>query len=140
MTIDGTPPLELPKPPHIVLATMNIFEVELGYTQALPMAILDRFMSSIYVNYVSDVEETMIVKDIDRIERELSTLSSIISLGEVTKLMDDVKGVYVDDSVLGYIMGLIKEIRGRSKDPSNAQYQGAHKPLQALKGPGLPRW
>ncbi|ADN49837.1 AAA family ATPase [Vulcanisaeta distributa] len=109
VTIDGTP-LELPKP-HIVLATMNIVEVELGYTQALPMAILDRFMSSIYVNYVSDAEEAMIVKDIDRIERELYTLSNTISLGEVVKLMDDVKGVYVDDSVLGYIMGLIKEIR-----------------------------
>ncbi|WP_243674809.1 AAA family ATPase [Vulcanisaeta distributa] len=81
VTIDGIPPLELPRPPHIVLATMNIIEVELGYTQALPMAILDRFMSSIYVNYVSDAEEVMIVKDIDRIERELSTLGSIISLG-----------------------------------------------------------
>ncbi|WP_243680313.1 MoxR family ATPase [Vulcanisaeta souniana] len=110
VTIDGTP-LELPRPPHMVLATMNIVEVELGYTQALPMAILDRFMSSIYVSYVSDAEEVMIIKDIDRIEHELSTLGSITSLGEVAKLIDDVKNVYVDDSVIGYIMGLVREIR-----------------------------
>ncbi|BDR92729.1 AAA family ATPase [Vulcanisaeta souniana] len=109
VTIDGTP-LELPRP-HMVLATMNIVEVELGYTQALPMAILDRFMSSIYVSYVSDAEEVMIIKDIDRIEHELSTLGSITSLGEVAKLIDDVKNVYVDDSVIGYIMGLVREIR-----------------------------
>ena len=112
VTIDGMP-LELPRP-HIIIATMNIVEVELGYTQALPTAILDRFMSSIYVNYVSDNEEALVVKNIDRIERELATLGSITSLGEVAKLIEDVKNVYVDDSVIGYIMDIIKEIR---RDP-----------------------
>ncbi len=112
VTIDGTP-LELPRP-HIVLATMNIVEVELGYTQALPMAILDRFMSSVYVNYVSDNEETMIVRDIDRIERELSTLGSMTNLGDITGLIDDVKNVYIDGSVLNYLMNIIREIR---RDP-----------------------
>lgn len=109
VTIDGAP-LELPRP-HMVIATMNIVEVELGYTQALPLAILDRFMSSVYVNYVGYDEESTIVRNIDKIERELVSLSSITSLSEVVGLIEDVRGVYVDDSIIGYVMSIIREVR-----------------------------
>ncbi len=109
VTIDGTP-LELPRP-HMVVATMNITEVELGYTQQLPLAIIDRFSSSVYVGYVNEDEEKIVVKDIDRIERELTTMSSVVGINEVIKLVEEVKRVYVDDAVHTYLMSIIKELR-----------------------------
>ena len=128
VTIDGTP-LELPRP-HIIIATMNTVEVELGYTQALPIAILDRFMSSIYVNYVSDEEEALIVKNIDKIERELTSLGSVTNLDEVTKLIEDVRGIYIDDSVVGYVLGIVREVR---RDPRVQVALSTRAPISLFK-------
>ena len=128
VTIDGTP-LELPRP-HMVIATMNIVEVEFGYAQALPIAILDRFMSSIYVNYVSDDEETLIVKNIDRIEHELTSLGSVTNSSEVMKLIEDVRGVYVDNSVVGYVMGIVREVR---RDPRVQVALSTRAPISLFK-------
>ncbi|MCG2869474.1 MAG: MoxR family ATPase [Vulcanisaeta sp.] len=112
VTIDGVP-LELPRP-HMVIATMNITEVEIGFTQQLPLAVIDRFMTSIYVNYVSDDEELIVVGSIDKIESELASSINTVTINEVVDAIGMVRNVYVDKSVLNYIMGIVRELR---RDP-----------------------
>ncbi len=112
VTIDGVP-LELPRP-HMVIATMNITEVEIGFTQQLPLAVIDRFMTSIYVNYVSDDEELIVVGSIDKIESELASSMNTVTINEVVDAIGMVRNVYVDKSVLNYIMGIVRELR---RDP-----------------------
>ncbi|MCG2880159.1 MAG: MoxR family ATPase [Vulcanisaeta sp.] len=112
VTIDGVP-LELPRP-HMVIATMNVTEVEVGFTQQLPPAVIDRFMTSIYVNYVSDDEELIVVGSIDKIESELASSINTVTINEVVDAIGMVRNVYVDKSVLNYIMGIVRELR---RDP-----------------------
>ena len=112
VTIDGVP-LELPKP-HMVIATMNITEVEIGYTQQLPLAVIDRFMTSIYVGYVGDEEEPIVVGGIDKIESELVSAMSTVRIDDVMGIIGTVRNVYVDGSVLNYMMGIVRELR---RDP-----------------------
>jgi len=112
VTIDGVP-LELPKP-HMVIATMNITEVEIGYTQQLPLAVIDRFMTSIYVSYVGDEEEPIVVGGIDKIESELVSAMSTVRIDDVMGIIGTVRNVYVDGSVLNYMMGIVRELR---RDP-----------------------
>ncbi len=112
VTIDGVP-LELPRP-HMVIATMNVTEVEVGFTQQLPLAVIDRFMTSIYVNYVSDDEELIVVGSIDKIESELASSINTVTINEVVDAIGMVRNVYVDKSVLNYIMGIVRELR---RDP-----------------------
>ncbi len=112
VTIDGVP-LELPRP-HMVIATMNVTEVEVGFTQQLPLAVIDRFMTSIYVNYVSDDEELIVVGSIDKIESELASSMNTVTINEVVDAIGMVRNVYVDKSVLNYIMGIVRELR---RDP-----------------------
>jgi MoxR-like ATPase len=112
VTIDGVP-LELPRP-HMVIATMNVTEVEVGFTQQLPPAVIDRFMTSIYVNYVSDDEELIVVGSIDKIESELASSINTVTINEVVDVIGMVRNVYVDKLVLNYIMGIVRELR---RDP-----------------------
>ncbi|MGC8542534.1 MAG: AAA family ATPase [Vulcanisaeta sp.] len=128
ITIDGVP-LELPRP-HIIVATMNVIEVELGYSQQLPLVILDRFVSSIYISYVSDEEEMALVREIDKIEREMMTLGNITNANDMMRIINEVRNVYVDDSVLNYMMGIIREIR---RDPRVQVTLSTRAPISLFK-------
>jgi MoxR-like ATPase len=128
VTIDGVP-LELPKP-HMVIATMNITEVEIGYTQQLPPAIIDRFMTSIYVGYVGDEEEPIVVGSIDKIESELASAMSTVRIDDVMGIIGTVRNVYVDGSVLNYMMGIVRELR---RDPRLLMPLSTRAPIAIFK-------
>ncbi|MGC9227571.1 AAA family ATPase [Caldivirga sp.] len=107
-TIEGKP-LPLPKP-HFIVATMNVTEMAIGVTQPLPLAILDRFMASIYVDYVRPEYEKLIMRNIDYIEREVDH-GSPASGSVLSDVENEVMGVYVDDAILDYIFNIVNRIR-----------------------------
>ena len=107
VTIEGKP-LPLPKP-HFIVATMNVAEVAIGATQPLPLALLDRFMVSLYVDYAKPDYEREIIKGIDNIEREIDHGSSPSSV--LNGVEEEVTRVYVDDSIMDYMVRLINRIR-----------------------------
>lgn len=128
VTIDGAP-LALPRP-HVVIATMNITEVELGYTQQLPYAVQDRFMSSVYIGYADAKYERLVVSAVDRIEEELSTPSPSVTLDDVINLINAAKGVYVDGVVLDYMMEIVGALR---KNPRLAVTISTRAPIALFK-------
>ncbi|GGP18972.1 ATPase [Thermocladium modestius] len=111
VTIDGTP---LPLPyPHMVVATMNRTEEELGFTSRLPIAVLDRFAAAIEVNHVPREYEEAVVRKADEIEDSLEKPQPLsLKPEEAGKLMEAARGVYVDDSVLNYIFDVVERVRG----------------------------
>jgi MoxR-like ATPase len=109
VTIDGAP-LQLPDP-HIVVATMNVAEVELGLASQLPVAVLDRFTSSIRVNYVAEETERLVLRSIDEIDNELAKPNPAIRIEDSGKLVEAVKGVYVSDDLVRYIFDIVGLLR-----------------------------
>lgn len=113
VTIDGVP-LQLPDP-HIVVATMNVAEVELGFTSQLPIAVLDRFTSSIRVDYVAEETEAMVLRSIDEIESELAKPDPVIKVEDSGKLVEAVKGVYVSDDLVRYVFDIVRLLRSDAR-------------------------
>lgn len=107
-TIEGRP-IPLPRP-NVIMATMNIVEVALGATHSLPPALLDRFMVSLYVGYAKPEHEAAIIRGIDTIEGEVMGDGSMIN-GMLDAVAGEVKGVYMDDLVLGYMMNIVNRVR-----------------------------
>lgn len=109
VTLDGNP-LKLPRP-HMVIATINVKEIELGITSQLPLAVLDRFMSSIYVDYVSGDYERSILLNSEAIEDALGKPSPIVDAFTILKLHDFVRRVYVSDAVADYVLSIVNVVR-----------------------------
>lgn len=91
--------------PFFVIATQNPLEQEGTYP--LPEAQLDRFMMQINVDYPSFNEEL----EICRFEPDLSQLDIIMDKEEFFRVVSEIKNVFVSDSVVKYIVSLVRETR-----------------------------
>ncbi|MGC9180794.1 MAG: AAA family ATPase [Vulcanisaeta sp.] len=111
VSLDGNV-LELPKP-HLIIATMNTTEAELGFMPELSIVFLDRFMSNVQTMYVSKDEEKQVIKNSYMIENMLtmSKLAPPVSLNELLMAISAVREVYVDDAITDYLLNLVYEIR-----------------------------
>jgi len=108
VTLDGIT-MRLPRP-HIVIATMNSTETSLGIAEALPLAVLDRFMSSISIDYASTDYERIIMIEADRIERELA-MSDGSDATRFVRIMEAARGVYVHEVIMDYIINILSTLR-----------------------------
>lgn len=106
ITIDGDT-LKIPKP-FFVMATQNPIEYEGTYP--LPEAQLDRFLLKIKMGYPSKEQEIEVLR---RAEGGLpiESLSSVLSVEELLQLQQNVKEVYVEDSIKSYIVELAGKTR-----------------------------
>lgn len=106
VTIDGET-LQINKP-FFVMATQNPIEYEGTYP--LPEAQLDRFLLKIKMGYPSAQEEIEVLRRAERTE-PITHLSPVISLEELLQLQEEVRNVYVDDSIKSYIVQLARATR-----------------------------
>ena len=106
VTIDGET-LKIKKP-FFVMATQNPIEYEGTYP--LPEAQLDRFLLKIKMGYPSAQEEVEVLRRATNSEPIVS-LSPVISLEELLELQEEVRNVYIEDSVKSYIVQLARATR-----------------------------
>lgn len=106
VSIDGET-ITLPKP-FFVMATQNPIEYEGTYP--LPEAQLDRFLLKIQMGYPSLDDEVEILRRVEN-TAPIHSLQSVITIDELQALQEEVKRVYVDDSVKGYIVELARATR-----------------------------
>ncbi len=92
--------------PFIVIATQNPIEME--GTFPLPEAQIDRFLVKINVEYPSDQGLIQIMKRADEIEDELGRLSPVASRDDIIGARAEVRKVFMDDSLLDYIVKIVK--------------------------------
>lgn len=98
VTIDGvTMPLEKP---FFVMATQNPVEYEGTYP--LPEAQLDRFLLKLKMGYPSVTEEVEVLTRAEK-GQPLDELTSVITKDELTALQEEIKQVYVDDTIKHYL-------------------------------------
>jgi MoxR-like ATPase len=119
ITVDGnTYKME---PPFLVIATQNPIEHEGTYQ--LPEAQLDRFMFKLIVNYPSQEEEMLVLKNFmlpTSIGYQMNSINSIINAEELATLRGIAKEVLVDDTILTFITKIVAATR-----TSPALYLGA---------------
>lgn len=109
VTVDGVT-RQLPNP-FIVIATQN--PVGSAGTQMLPESQLDRFMIRISMGYPTMEEEMRLIKERQDIN-PLDFMEEIISKKELVVMQEQVKQIYVDDRVLGYLSKIVDGTRKHS--------------------------
>lgn len=109
--------------PFIVIATQNPIEYEGTYP--LPAAQMDRFLIRLNIGYPEKEEEVEILKR--RISRKSDefTLKPVVSAEEVVKMQKAVEEVHVEDSVLEYIVDLVRATREASETEVGSSPRGS---------------
>ncbi|QCR33914.1 MoxR family ATPase [Lysinibacillus sp. SGAir0095] len=110
VTIEGET-LQIKKP-FFVMATQNPIEYEGTYP--LPEAQLDRFLLKIKMGYPSAQEEVEVLRRASNSE-PIVHLSPVISIDELLELQEEVRNVYIEDSVKSYIVQLARATRNVSE-------------------------
>jgi MoxR-like ATPase len=106
VTIDGVGhKLEIP---FIVLATDNPIEYE--GTFPLPEAQLDRFIMRFSIGYPNTEKEQQILFS-EKIVQPLDSLKPVGTLDDLVTLQEEVKGVFVHNSVIEYIVNITEATR-----------------------------
>lgn len=107
--------------PFMVMATQNPIEQEGTYQ--LPEAQMDRFMLKDVLDYPSPLEEAEVIRRLDAgVFLPESTPAPVASLDDVRELQATTKKVYLDPSLVNYIVGLVYVTRhaGAYIDPKLA--------------------
>ncbi len=105
VTVEGITQL-LPRP-FMIIASQLPFGSEGTYP--LTEAQADRFMFRVWSDYLSKEEEKQIIAKLDYIEKP--DVKSVASLSDIMQLQAIIKKVHVSDSVMDYIVSLIKRAR-----------------------------
>lgn len=106
VTVDGVSHI-LPEP-FMVLATQNPIEYE--GTFPLPEAQLDRFLLRVRLGYPREDEEIQIL-DRQQYRHPIEDLEKVVSDKEVIEAQEEVKRVYVSESVKEYIVEMCRRTR-----------------------------
>ncbi|WP_221569130.1 MoxR family ATPase [Alkalihalobacillus sp. TS-13] len=109
ITVDGFTH-HLPKP-FFVMATQNPIEYEGTYP--LPEAQLDRFLLKINMGYPSANEELQVLTRNERVH-PIDELKPILQLDDLLELQQQVKAVYVEETVKQYIIDMVIRTRKHS--------------------------
>jgi MoxR-like ATPase len=110
VSVDGvTYPLEAP---FMVMATQNPIEYEGTYP--LPEAQLDRFTMRLSLGYPPLAEEARMLNE-QTSAPPLESLRAVADAGDVLRLVEAARGVYVEESLGRYVVALLRQTRGDSR-------------------------
>jgi MoxR-like ATPase len=110
VTVDGVS-YEL-APPFMVMATQNPIEYEGTYP--LPEAQLDRFTMRIAIGYPPLTQEAKMLTE-QTGDPPLDALEPVASAADALALVDEAKGIYVEESLNRYVVALLRTTRGDSR-------------------------
>lgn len=100
VTVDGvTHPLPVP---FFVIATQN--PIGSAGTQKLPESQLDRFMVKLSMGYPDPKSEAIMLKNENA--GKMDTLSTIITLDEITEMQSVINNLHVEDCIYDYIAAI----------------------------------
>ncbi|MCF6139547.1 AAA family ATPase [Pseudalkalibacillus berkeleyi] len=109
ITVDGVTH-KLPNP-FFVMATQNPIEYEGTYP--LPEAQLDRFLLKINMGYPSAAEEMQVLSRNEK-HQPIDELAAVLEIEDLLKLQEQVKTIFVEESVKQYIIDLVIRTRKHS--------------------------
>jgi MoxR-like ATPase len=106
VTVDGVT-YPLPRP-GMVLATQNPIEFE--GTFPLPEAQMDRFFMRLRIGYPQYTDEFAMMQ-MQKLAHPIDSLSQVFSRGQIPELQQQVRRVYVVESVQRYILSIVQTTR-----------------------------
>jgi MoxR-like ATPase len=110
VTVDGV--TEMLERPFMVIATQNPIEYEGTYP--LPEAQLDRFTMRLAIGYPSLTEEAKMLDEQTHLP-PLESLEAVAGASDVTRLAEQARDVYVEDSLSRYVVALLRQTRADSR-------------------------
>jgi len=110
VTVDGHS-YELGRP-FMVIATQNPVEYEGTYP--LPEAQLDRFTMRLAIGYPPLAGEARMLTE-QTVDPPLETLEPVATGGEVLELMEQARGIFVEESLNRYVVAILRHTRGDSR-------------------------
>ncbi len=129
VTIDGKTHV---LPPHFfVVATQNPLELEGTYP--LPEAQLDRFLMRVRVGYPPPEAELDMVRGFHQREGKLAQVPRVLETTTLAELQAQAARVACDDSILAYVVKLIRETRANPRVRLGASPRSAQALLAASK-------
>jgi MoxR-like ATPase len=129
VTIDGT---SHPLVPHFfVVATQNPLELEGTYP--LPEAQLDRFLMRVRVGYPEADAEVAMLRGFHQREGKSPTVERVLDVPTLLELQQRAARVTCDESILAYVVKLIRETRGHPRVRLGASPRSAQAVLAAAK-------
>jgi len=128
VTIDGIT-YKLPEP-FLVIATEN--PVEFSGTYPLPESELDRFMMSLTMGYPPEDVEKNIIKE--SIRKNPSELQPVLTRKEVLEIINNVKNIYIEDTIINYIMQIVNKTRNNRFIKIGVSTRGSIDFVRAVKG------
>ncbi len=129
VTVDGKTH-ELPKP-FFVVATQN--PTEYHGTYPLPEGQLDRFLMSIDIGYPDIRDEKDIVQS-QKVSHPIDSLKSVVKIDDIVDLQDTVRQVYIDSSLVDYILQIIIQTRQHNDLVLGASPRGSLAVMRTSQG------
>lgn len=106
VTVDGVT-YKMPRP-FMVMATQNPAEY-LG-TYPLPESQLDRFFMKLRVGYPTAKQESRMLTNF-KLDNPLEKLEAVASPEDILEIQEQVRNVFVDESINDYVVGIVGETR-----------------------------
>lgn len=120
VTVDGTT-YSLSKH-FFVIATQN--PVEFEGTFPLPEAQLDRFSICVSLGYLGRDDEMRMLRKLEKIH-PIDSLKPVCDIQELDEAKQNVKQIYIDDSILDYIIRIVSRTREHEDIALGASPRGA---------------
>lgn len=98
--------------PFIVIATENPFGS--AGTQMLPDSQLDRFMMRLSIGYPDEASEIEIVKR-KKSGNPIDKINAVLTPEELILMQKEIKNIYVDESLVRYIVQIVQQTRQHEK-------------------------
>ncbi len=117
--------------PFMVIATQN--PLEYHGTFPLPESQLDRFMMHLRLGYPSFEDEKQALMEMKDIE-DIEGISPVVSREEILSAQEAVEGVFVDESLVDYVMQIVGLTRRDDRIRLGVSTRGAQFLLKAAKG------
>jgi MoxR-like ATPase len=97
--------------PFLVMATQNPIEQEGTYP--LPEAQVDRFMIKVVVDYPSQEEERLIIRQ--NLQNDFNTIKQVVSTQQIIEARHTTKSIYLDEKIEKYILDIVFATRTPDK-------------------------
>lgn len=134
VTADGK---TYPLPPvFMVIATQN--PIELQGTYPLPEAQLDRFFMRIKMGY-SSIDEEVRMMEMQIKKHPIHSISSVLSDEDIRGMQEAVSDVYIENSVMRYIVGIMNATRTNADVLYGASPRGSLGMMRAAQAMALLR-
>ncbi|MGH7458128.1 MAG: AAA family ATPase [Longimicrobiaceae bacterium] len=121
--------------PFFVIATQN--PLEQHGTYPLPESQLDRFLMRLSIGYPDEPDERAVLLepagDRDRVEQ----IKAVLSPAEVLSLQDAAGSVHADDSLVDYVMEIVRATRADRRLRTGVSPRGGMGLLRAARGRAL---